>query len=343
VYDGSASRSIQAMFDWQNFLETRAIEFATSGPNVAAGHIAVHCPFCGAADPSQHMSINLEGRGWRCWRNPAEHKGRSPVKLIAALVPCSYEQAREIAGVATEVPNDFLNRVTSLLSPSQPAANSQGLALPRVFQEFKHHSISARPFIAYLTNPKRGKFALSDIMRFSSDYDIYYCRLGPFKGRIIFVVKYQGKIVTWTGRTIIDDPLRYKTLSTDPEKAAIENLPVALGGIGRYLLWYDEFIAAPQETLYLVEGPFDALKLRLLGVDATCFFTQTPSMEQISLLHELIPRYKQTYLLLDQGTLSMVLKIKSALSGLDVNIAHLPSNVKDPALLHSLDDIKISS
>src|SRR4051812_26553261 len=106
------------MFDWVTFLNRRGIEYTDRGSSATAGNLAIHCVFCGAADPGTHLAISLHGRGWRCWRNKA-HSGRSPVRLIQALLGCTWVEAERLAGVSsarsTVAQNDFGAHVAGLL------------------------------------------------------------------------------------------------------------------------------------------------------------------------------------------------------------------------------------
>jgi hypothetical protein len=86
-------------FDWQTFLREHRIAFITQGANVKRGELNIKCPFCGSADPSQHMGLNLDTGWYSCWRNRAQHSGKSPVRLIMALLRVPYHRARELAGL----------------------------------------------------------------------------------------------------------------------------------------------------------------------------------------------------------------------------------------------------
>src|ERR1700678_739755 len=103
------------MFDWVAFLSSRNIHYETRGPNVAHGNVTVHCPFCGPADSSTHMSISIEGHGWRCWRNHS-HKGKNPVRLVQAILGCSWEVANATVGNSSYIPSDFLSNVNAKLA-----------------------------------------------------------------------------------------------------------------------------------------------------------------------------------------------------------------------------------
>src|ERR1039458_2617615 len=124
-------------FDWPKFFERNQVKFVTTGPNVAREHVAVHCPFCGSSDPSQHMSVSLEGKGWRCWRNPA-HRGKHPAYLIQALLNCTLDHAYSLVDGTTNIPTDFQGMVTKYLQPHlQQPSKKQKLTLPEEFKPFK--------------------------------------------------------------------------------------------------------------------------------------------------------------------------------------------------------------
>jgi hypothetical protein len=319
-------------FDWISLFNQHRIEYVTSGPNISKGHIAIKCPWCAAADPSQHMSIALSGMGWRCFRN-REHRGIQPTRLIQVLLNCSYEHARSLVyGESQFLPNDFLAKVNGSLRPQIFPAKKKELKLLPEFLSFKDLP-SAKPFIHYLN--KRG-YKREVVLHLTSWYGLRYCTRGHFEHRIIFPVQFQNNLVSWIGRSIAPQALvRYKTLSVDPDPDS--GLPPAIGPVSDYLLWYDKIREVSADTIVLCEGPFDALRVNVLGrkygVVGTCFFTSRPSRFQIELLHEILPRYKRRFLLLDQDMTAGALRVASDLSALGVDVVHLPSRRKDPAEL----------
>ena len=294
--------------------------------------MGVHCPFCGPADPSQHMSINLEGRGWVCRRNRAEHRGRSPVGLVRALIGCSREEAQRIAGAPLLAgAESMLSQVEGLLggAPEDPALDP-GLVEPREFKKFEGKP-SQRPYMRYLV--RRG-FSERFVRRASASMGLRYCTRGPFAGRVIFLVHQRGRLVTWTGRAISSRArLRYRALSPDPEVAARDGLPAAALAVERCLLWFDDLLAGGS-LLEVVEGPTDALKLRALGHrHVTCLFTNTPSRGQIDLLREVAPRFERRVVLLDRGAEAQALGAAQELAALGFRAAWLPAGADDPGEL----------
>lgn len=321
-------------FDWPRFLDQHNIEYLTSGPSVSKGNVAIHCPFCGDEDPSHHMGISLNGRGWGCWRKP-DHRGRSAARLVQALLHCSMEQALRIVGDTTFIPEDFLGRVQQAVSPLIEAQDtSRVLELPEEFKPFKDLP-SARPFVNYL---KRRDFADDDIWSLTDRFDIRYCTRGPYRGRIIFPVHdSQGALVSWTGRAIDQRvELRYKTLSNDREKAEAEGSEPALAPINHYVLWQDLLFKSDKiDDLFVHEGPFDALKTAVLGrrhfIGATALFRSHATAEQLDVLHELLPRFRGRHILLDRGMFASALKLAADLVAVgNVDALSLPDYRKDP-------------
>jgi hypothetical protein len=318
-------------FDFERFFEQNGISFATSGSNVSRGNVAIHCPFCGSADEGQHMSVNLHGQGFRCFRRP-DHRGKNPARLVQAILGCTWERASLLVGNNIFIPEDFAAHVGKLMAP-KPVDKPRKLLLPDNFKTIEERW-SAKPYIAYLTGPDRA-FTIAQALLMTKRYNLRYATQGPYKRRVIFPITFEGKLVSWTGRAIDKGTeIRYKTLSADPERATREGCGQALGPITDYLLWYDRVMSADADTLIICEGPFDACKVDVLGrregIVATCVFTSRPTNRQIELLHTMLPRFKRKYLLLDRGTLPTQLAVQGELVGLGLQLAELPRGLKDP-------------
>ena len=325
------------MFDWIQFFEQNNIHYVTSGPNVSRNQVAIKCCWCGASDDSQHLSINLEGKGFRCWRAGKAHSGKNPAKLIQALLNCSWQQAESIAGNSKTLPDDFMTKIRSTIHKEQTIQPMHNLKLPIEFKKFSKLP-SCKMYLDYINS--RG-FTIQDTV----DYDVYYASQGLYKGRILFMVVQDSKLCGWTGRTVYSsENARYKTLTNDIDKAKENGEIPAPNPISHYLLWYDRLVETDADTIVLCEGPFDAWKVNILGgyigVLSTCFFTSTLSNEQLNLLHGILPHFKNRFLLLDQNTFAKAQRIRVDLSSLDVVVKSLPRGVKDPAELQTTKQLK---
>lgn len=324
-------------FDWVDFLERYGVEYVTSSPNIGRGEIGIRCPMCGRADPSQHMSINLEGRGWMCRRareNP-EHRGVGPARLVRALIGCSVEEAARIVG-SPLLPGaqSVLEQVEALVgggAARAPLEAARELREPPEFKKFEGKP-SQRPYAHYMVG--RG-FPEKFLRRASVKMGLRYCTRGLFTGRVVFLVHQEGRLVNWTGRAVSSRAaLRYRAHTPDPELAERCGLVPAALSIEQCLLWYDELLAGGP-LLELVEGPMDALKLRMLGRSATCLFTNRPSRGQVDLLRELAPRFSRRVILLDRGAEAEALSASRELASLGFKVAWLPPGTDDPGELNS--------
>lgn len=342
-------------FDWIAFFNEHGIEYNTQGePNVSAGNCAIRCPFCDSDEDEpqyRYLSVSLEGRGYRCWRNPEEHHG-SKAWLVAKLLKCSIEHAHEITGDKyVALGSQWDAGLQELVYPT-PEPEAERTRTPLHFpKEFKRLSprLSARPFVKYL----EGRGITLDMLD-AVNISLYYCTAGhPYHHRIIFPVYFNGQLVSWQGRSIFPNVgERYKTLSAHPEKT--QGMPPAVGPITNYLLWHKHLQRSKADTLFLVEGPFDALMLRLLGyraqvanalrygVASTCCFTSSPSEAQFDLLRAVADRFTNKYLLLDEAATAMSLRTEQRLRSLAFIRIQLPSNVKDPGDLTYQQFLKLT-
>lgn len=318
-------------FDWISFLRSHRVPYRDSGANTSRDNLVVHCPFCGTQDPSEHMSVNLSGKGWRCFRN-SDHRGKNPAPLVAMLAGITLDRANAMVGNAVFIPDDFADRMKALTSPDVVVVRD-GLAMPKEFKPFAGLP-SSRPFVNYLT--RRRGFTHAQVDNLTRRWGIRYAVRGSYHGRIIFPVVHRDKLVSWVGRAISGDTdLRYKALTRDQERAEKEGYDPALGAISHYVLWYDILRTTSADTIVLCEGPFDALKVCVLGrahgVVATCFHTSQPTEEQMYILRDLLPRFKRRIVMLDQaGTFATGIRITNALSSLGVSTYALPRRLKDP-------------
>lgn len=325
--------------DWTAFFDAQRIPYVTSGPNTSKNQVSLPCPWCGLDDTSEHLSVNLLGKGFRCWRNPSQHSGKNPARLIQALLKCSWDEANRLAGHENTLPSDFLGRLKAAFTKPEKIEQKVKLTLPPEFKTFSNLP-SSLPYNLYLR--ARG-FSNKDIAK-AKGYGIYYASQGLYKGRVIFTVVKDGGLVGFTGRTIYkSNQVRYSTLTSDREKAAERGETPAPEPISSFLLFFDH-VALGGDTIVLCEGPFDAWRVNLLGshvgIVATCFFTSMLSDQQKNLLHEILPKFDRRILLLDQNTFTKSTRIKSDLITLGVETCMLPEDIKDPAELLSTKELQ---
>lgn len=318
--------------DWRGLLTEHGIRFVDRGANVKRGEINISCPFCGSADPSQHMGLNLESGFWACWRN-SEHRGKSPLRLLCKLLNISYGRARQIAGMTDNEPPDpdgfdavaarIMGRDSGIKRVEQ--VRREFLHMPREFAPLGPHGAAGRCY-RYM---EQRKFARPEIEELSVFYHVRAAILGPWKDRVVLPYVMDGNIVAWTGRAIAQAEIRYKDLSLDE----------CLVPIKQTLFNYDAMTKPGQEVLVVVEGPFDALKVDVyghdLGVRAVALSTNTISEEQIYMIEEFSPTFHKVVVMLDNASsLGVVdsMRMKQKLRGVqNLAIMPVPFGLKDAA------------
>lgn len=316
-------------FDWERFLRSRGVVYSPS----ANRQVVVHCPFCGEDDQSQHMSINLDGRGWRCWRQPASHFGRSPVRLVQKLVGCTTEEAHRITGTDAPAPvpaaSTLRDNLAKLRGDVAAPVRPRELHLPREFHPLTDFDDPrAGHFVDYMVE-RRG-YRESEVRWLAATYGLQWAVRGPFAWRVIFPIRdHRGALLTWTARAISDAAqLRYKQPRV--EQTVVE-APKTLLGLERL------FEVRDPRVLVLCEGPLDATRITVsgapFGVWATCMFGLSFSAEQRELVMELAEMFPRVALLLDGTADKDRLRIVRQLRPLPVLLPRLPAGADDPGEL----------
>jgi len=311
--------------DWEGFLTDHNIEFITRGHNVKKNNVNICCPFCGD-DPSFHMGISLQDKGWGCWRSVG-HAGIKPHRLIRALINCGAETANILAKQYSQADPSTLDEAIAALQAGDAAPTKATkrprLAMPAEFKKINAYGSTLR-FWLYLE--ERG---FKDVGFLVDNYKIRCCSTGKFKDRIIIPIYINKKLVSWTSRAL------GKTI----EAARYLALSESEGGLVNvfHTLWNWDEIVKGGDILFITEGPFDALKLDYHFMElmqyaamATCTFGTAMSEEQALLLREIAPRFKRKYLLYDNGEVESIFLAKDKLVGTGIEIGSIPDSVKDP-------------
>lgn len=323
------------MIDWPALLQKHDIDFVRHGQH----ELSTRCPFCGEADTGYHMAVSLRSRGWHCWRNRA-HRGKAPQRLFAALLGVSVERAVQILGLRGMyglVPSDggLLEKAEQLLNVRSVGSKTlpRKLTMPVEFKPLK--SNAPRPYRRYMNS--RG-YSNEEINSLHQRYDLRFALRGAYNYRIIFPIYTRDGLVIWTGRTVAEGPwdhdiIRYKSLSTDPEKAALDQMPPALVKITD-CLFGEQTLFEGGKALVLCEGPFDALRIDWAGhregIRGACLFGKGLSMAQIETLIELAPLYTSKVLMLDSDTELESFQLQQRLSPLGFKSQYVPKPFKDP-------------
>lgn len=315
--------------DWRTVLAEHRVPHVERGANVKRGELNIRCPFCGSADPSFHMGLSLESGYWACWRN-SEHRGKSPLRLICRLLNVSYSRARQIAGMADDMPPDpdgfdamaarIMGRDNRVERMEQ--VRREFLRMPSTYLELCELGSVSR-FFHYMVS--RG-FTYQDVYDLTEDYGLRAARGGPDRDRVILPYYMDGDLVAWTGRAIGPATIRYKDLPRDE----------CIVPIKETLFNYDA-LSTGGCVLFVVEGPVDALKIDLagrnLGVRAVAVSTNSISADQVYILEEFAQGFRTVVFMLDtQSELGVVdsMRMKQKLGGVpNLAIMQVPFNLKD--------------
>lgn len=312
------------MIDIEQILTLHGIDYSTQGANVQEGNININCPLCGD-DPSYHLGINLENGVWGCWRNQA-HRGRLPF-LLALLLKCSIAEATKLVGDAAPIlKEDDLQTIIRALDegPAAPTPTQmlQGVevALPDGCREIKPDGMRST-FWDYLKG--RGFPKPAPVI---SRYGLRACLMGPFAYRLIFPIYQNEKLISWTGRAIRPADVKYKFPPGISVKDYLYNYDMAtLGG----------------ETLFVCEGPFDAIKLDYFGWEyggaAVALFGRTMTARQREKMLVLAAGFERVAIILDDDAVAEAWAVRDALAQISPVVLHLPEGTHDPGELKGRD------
>jgi hypothetical protein len=318
--------------DWRRVLAEHSVPYVDRGANVKRGEINIRCPFCGTADPSHHMGLNLETGWWACWRN-REHRGKSPLWLLTRLLNVSYWRARQIAGLDDNAPPDpdgfdavaarIMGRDSRIERMEQ--VRREFLTLPTEFQPLRSYGAGFR-FFDYLASTRGfGKQATEEL---SSFYKVRAALTGRWQSRIVLPYFMNGELVAWTGRAIARAEIRYLDLPLDeclvPIKETLYNHDAGIKG---------------GSVLVVVEGPLDALKIDAfgfdLGVRAVALSTNSLSEQQGYLIEEMAGGFDRVVVMMDTASSTGLvdsMRMKQDLRTIpNLKIMPVPFGLKDAA------------
>ena len=313
--------------DWVETLDYFGVEYVEHGPNVAQNNINVQCPWCGGADTSHHLGISLNGKGWGCWRDSG-HRGKSPVKLLAALTHRPWRDIEKILGEAEIIERTALDEILEALENPKTktkAPAAEAVEVPSTLRRLTR-KVADKQFFDYLA--RRG---FSKPRTVAKKYGLMRDTSTEWYGRVIMPVQKDRKIIGWTARAMAKAHLRYKAHPPGPAvSSALYGTEWCPGG----------------ETLFLVEGPFDAIKLDwiLRGTESNAVASMSTALSAGRRRHlvQTLSRYENLCVLFDQGADGHAMDV------LD-NVRHatkaamfcLPSDIDDPGDLPESAGLRI--
>src|ERR1019366_3475810 len=123
------------------------------------------------------------------------HRGKTPAKLLQALLGCSYSPAKLVIAQYDAADPETLEQALASLTEQKeaPVKPAESLKLPLEAQLIQPNS----RFFKYLLN--RG---FDDPMQVAYVYGLRGCTAGKWKDRILIPIYQKGKLVAWTGRAL---------------------------------------------------------------------------------------------------------------------------------------------
>lgn len=193
----------------------------TGHQHARPGWIQFDCPFCDAGSRRYHMGYRIEGGYVHCWRCGRQDLYRTLQALGVRDLRESLARLRQTAPGFTRAP--------------LPARRSH-LSLPLGIGPLR------RPHRDYL---RRRGLNPRQISHLWGGRGIGIA--GRLSWRIYLPITQDGRLVSWTTRTIGDSEPRYLTCPAGDEIVAHQEI------------LYGEDLA--QQSIIVVEGPFDALRI----------------------------------------------------------------------------------
>lgn len=245
--------------NFQKLFEDYHIPYSTK---VNRGWVNIECPFCTSEHP-MHLGFNLMGDYCTCW-NCGSHELKLTLRKVLSISNVELKEVME----------RYEGRNGILLSLNKKIAKAKHLELPNGgFTPAERKYLLSRNFSPRFLHEKYGVVGGGIA--------------GRWKHRIIIPVYQNGKLVSWTGRSILDKQTlkekqipRYKNLSIEE---SVINIKECLFNIDN----------CKNDYAVLVEGSFDVMRL---GDDFLCSMGTELTQSQIQVISS---RFKKIFIAFD--------------------------------------------
>lgn len=252
-------------FDIKSYLNDRGITWRDGGKNISPGWIGISCVFC--SETSNHLGISPDGTGFYCW--VCGEKGNI-TKLIQKIDEVSPRIAKRT----------FYKYTTS--DSIQPIVETRRDNFP------KWSDVPLKMHLDFLKSRGYSKDVISK-------YNLKFTyNVGKYKYRIIAPVYRNGIIETFTGRTVVNHPEKWKHQTG--------------AKIKKYLYNIDNIY---KDSVIIVEGPGDVWKI---GTPAAAIFGKDITDDQINIL--IRKGIKDVFIMLDSDAAAKTKEISLKLSPL---------------------------
>lgn len=268
------------------------------------------------------MGLHLEIADpvWGCFRNDT-HRGANPRRLVQKLLQCSFKHALEIVREQQGGVDDFEDAAEQLKDkppPLAPEITTRTFLLPKGSKPITDEAYGVH-FLNYLRHD-RGFGPDADAV--VSTFRIHYNLASEWVWRLMIPFYVDEKLVGWTGRDIRPNAkLRYRTMS----------------GMSKDLIYNVDLATAAAlhgaETLWIVEGPLDTMKMHFYGTAAVGVLGTALTGMQIALLVRLLKHFRYGVVMFDADMYSGSIKLAEelqVLSGRKTLAQRPPAGFHDP-------------
>lgn len=294
------------MIKLDQLFKNRRIPYSVEGKHSTQDHCNIQCPFCGKSDPSFHLGISTINGSYHCWRDP-KHAGYNLDYLLSRVLKISRPSAKSL----------ILEYSDSSYVVEKIRDDSKIWSFFDIFDDVMKYE---KPML-YLK--KRG---FDNIDFLCNTYDLKYCHIGDWAGRIIIpIYSDTGDLVSFTARDVTGlSEIRYKTLGSNYSKKEFSDLMFNSNRIKK------------EKSLVVVEGPFDSMKIEYVTsfIFSWALMGLNLSKGKIETIKKHSDSFKNIYLLIDndQG------KIKSRMMAEEIE-SYIKTPVKSLFLPEKYKDV----
>lgn len=236
--------------------------------DIKGNEIRVNSIFCD--DQKKHLWCNpfggknkIEYGVYHCWKS--EKKG-TLVNLVMLVEKCDFKKALEILGLQQQTLLATDNFDFDLDFEKAKSVENWEDSFIELQMPPHSYPINKAPLNWF----NRAKSYLEKRKLFDDRF--FVCTSGKYDGRIIIPYYSEGgKLIYFNGRTITDNPLRYR----GPDKGC---------GVGKEDVLFFANYGTYNDKYYLCEGEFDALSLHKCGLNAVACGGKNLSEKQAILL-----------------------------------------------------------
>lgn len=279
------------MFDVNRFLDSYGIEKYFEGKNVQEGWVNIQCPLC--EDHSNHGGFNLTDGYYHCWRC-----GSSSIPwVVKNLLDIPYTKAIDVC-------EQFDSEL--VITPTIPEKERKEFFVPGGPIEERHRRyLRSRGFTDELVSKLIERFDLRGTERF-----------GEYRNRISIPIYFNGNIVSWQTRSIVDATPKYITCPSNMSKVPAKDILYNID-------------SCYNRRAIIMEGVGDVWKF---GDGACATFGTAFTPAQVTLVSELVD---DAFILFDRDDAGQgaAEKLGVLLDGVGVDVEIIEIDADDPGSL----------